>query len=83
MMVDAHYKTDRKYRFWFHFNKPATQREGKPQISVHYRNRCLIVDNVVCNVPTHGKINEKRQPKFVMRGKTNDLEIKDNVVYIN
>lgn len=68
--------------FFFHFNKPATQRTGKPQVSVHYDKVCHIVDNVVCSVPTEGKIN-KRQPRFVMRGKCNKFIIKKGIGYIS
>lgn len=54
--------------FYFHYNKPASKKAGKPQISIHYKKTCYIVDNVDCRVPTIGKIN-KRQPFFVMKGK--------------
>lgn len=67
--------------FYFHFNKPATQRAGKPQISVHYADTCYIVDNVICNVPAKGRLS-KRQPRFVMAGKLKDLTIKDNIAII-
>lgn len=57
----------RAYSFFFHYNKPQSKLKGKPQISVHYRGKCFIVDNVLCHVPTTGKIS-KRQPCFVMQG---------------
>lgn len=71
-----------KYRFYFHYNKIQTLKEGKPQVSVHVKQKCHIVDNVICNVPTFGKIN-KTQPKFVVQGKAEKFEIRDNVMYIS
>jgi hypothetical protein len=67
--------------FFFHYNKPASQRLGKPKISVHYDKTCHIVDNVVCDVPTFGKIN-KRQPIFVMKGKCKNFVIKKGIAII-
>lgn len=69
------------YRFFFHFNKPATLKAGKAQISVHYKDACHIVDNVSVAVPTRGRIN-KRQPKFVMIGDAHNLEIKNGVAHL-
>lgn len=60
--------------FWFHFNKPASKKAGKPIISLHYDNTCHMVDNVICEGPTSGKIN-KRQPHFVVRGYTSSILI--------
>jgi hypothetical protein len=54
-----------KYSFFFHYNKPASREQKKPVISVHYKDQCFLVENIVCNVPTKGKLN-KRQPYFVM-----------------
>lgn len=67
--------------FFFHYNKPTSQRVGKAQISVHYKNTCHIVDNVICNVPTYGHIS-KRQPRFVMKGKAQKLVIENNIAKI-
>lgn len=70
------------YVFFYHYNKPASQQRGKPVISVHYRNKCLLVDNLVCNVKTWGHIN-KKQPRFVIKGKASKVEIVDNVAHIS
>jgi hypothetical protein len=58
----------KQYSFFFHYNKPQSTKVGKPQISIHYRKTCYIVDNIVCNVPTWGYI-KKDQPRFVIKGK--------------
>mgnify|MGYP006896938280 CR=1 FL=1 len=66
-------------KFFFHYNKPKSQQEGKPQISLHYRNQCHIVDNIVVNTPTNGKIRNE-QPHFVVEGEAYIIEIDDNNV---
>lgn len=71
------------YSFFYHFNKPASRQRGIPIISLHYRDKCLLVENLVCNVPTRGRINKNRQPNFVVTGKANNLVIKDNIAYID
>jgi hypothetical protein len=67
--------------FFFHYNKPASQTEKRPQISIHYCDTCYIVDNLVCECGTYGHVN-KRQPYFVMKGKAARLEIKDGTAII-
>ena len=68
--------------FFFHFNKPESKKKQKPQISVHYKKTCYIVDNVVCNVKTTGRVR-KKQPLFVMAGKCKDFKIVDKVAVIS
>lgn len=60
--------------FFFHFNKPETLRRGRPTISVHFKGACHLVDNIVCRVPTTGRVRNT-SPKFVMTGKAQDVEI--------
>lgn len=67
--------------FFFHYNKPATQRAGTPKMSVHWRGACHIVDNVVCNVPSQSK-QRKRQPRVVMAGKAESMTVRDGIAYI-
>ena len=68
--------------FFFHYNKPASKKAGKPVISLHYQKQCHLVHNVVVNVPTQGKIR-KTQPFFVMIGKANQIEIIDSIAYLS
>ncbi len=70
-----------KKSFFFHYNKPASQRAKKPQISVHYDKTCYIVDNIECHVPTEGRIR-KRQPYFVMVGKCTSFILLKNKVFV-
>lgn len=40
-----------------------------------------MVENVVCKVPTQGKINNK-QPYFVIAGKAKEITIENNIALI-
>lgn len=64
----------RKYRFFFHYNKPESIRLGKRVWSVHYRNKCYIVNSIDCHVNCNSKVN-KTQPYVVMQGFANSLLI--------
>lgn len=68
--------------FFFHYNKPASKKANKPVISLHFQKQCYLVDNIIVNVPTKGKIR-KTQPFFVITGKAKQIEIKDNVAYLS
>lgn len=70
-----------KRSFWFHYNKPASRAANKPQITVHYQGQCLVVDNIVCNVPTAGRLR-KTQPFWVIAGKTKDIQIENGIATI-
>lgn len=63
------------YRFYYHYNKPAKK------MSVHFRQVCYIVDDIICNVPCETKWNET-QPYVVMRGHAEQVIIKKNTAYI-
>ena len=69
-------------RFFYHFNKPESKRLGKPQISIHYKKSCSIVDNIVINTSTFGRLN-KTQPYFTVVGDAKSIEIVDRIAYIN
>lgn len=65
----------KKYRFFYHYFK------GKKKMSIHFKNKCNIVDNIICEVPCETKWN-KRQPYLVMRGFCSDVIIKNNIAII-
>jgi len=67
--------------FWYHYNKPASSVAGKPQVTIHYNKKCILVDNLVCGVPTYGHI-KKDQPKFVIKGKCKFIKVVDGVAHI-
>jgi hypothetical protein len=64
-----------KWRFFYHYFK------AKNQMSVHFRNSCIVVDNVDCRVPCETKWN-KRQPQLVMQGWAKNVQIIDNKAII-
>lgn len=66
------------YSFFFHYNKPATMKRGKPTITVHYKGQCHLVDNVDVLVPCHGRVRNT-QPRFVMAGKAMALSVSQGV----
>jgi len=57
----------KKYRFWFHYNKPESRKAGKPVMTLHYRDRCLTTNSIECEVETETH-RRKRQPHMVIRG---------------
>jgi hypothetical protein len=68
-------------RFFFHYNKPASQKAGAPRITVHLQKQCHLVENLDVHVPTHGRVR-KTQPFFVMAGECNEWEIDGNVMVL-
>ncbi len=68
--------------FWFHYNKPASQQAKKPQITIHYNQQCIIVDNLICEVPIVGRLR-KSQPRWVVAGKTKGITIKNGIATIS
>lgn len=56
-----------KYRFYYHYNKPASLKDKEPRLSVHFKDKCHIVKKVICGVDCESKINN-RQPRVVMQG---------------
>jgi hypothetical protein len=64
-----------KYRFFYHFYKQ------KGKMSVHFRNQCTVVDNIICAVPCETKW-KPTQPRLVMQGFATSVEIRNNNAYI-
>lgn len=57
----------KKYRFFYHYNKPLSKQLGRVMWSVHFRGTCHMVEAISCLVPAESKVN-KRQPYAVMQG---------------
>jgi hypothetical protein len=68
-------------RFWFHYHKPASASRGCPTLSLHFRNKCHLIDNIQVCVPVAGRIR-KQQPRFVLAGKANRILIENGVARI-
>ena len=71
----------KNYSFFFHYNKPASKKAGKPIISIHFKKQCILVSNLICDVKTQGKIR-KIQPFFVISGKASNIFVENNIAYI-
>lgn len=50
-------------------------------MSVHFRDKCLVTNEVVCEVPCETKWSN-RQPKLVMQGFASDIVIDEDKITI-
>ena len=50
-------------------------------MSVHYKGKCYVTDNVICKAPSETKWN-KRQPNLVVRGFSSNIIINENNIII-
>jgi len=66
----------KKYRFFYHYYKQ------KNKMSIHFKNTCVVVDNIVCNVPCQTKWN-KQQPLLVMQGFAQSVTIENKTAFIS
>ncbi len=72
-----------KRAFYYHYNKPLTAKTGSPVISVHFEGTCHFVKNVhLRNVNTDGRIR-KSQPRWVIAGKAQKIEIINEEAWIS
>jgi hypothetical protein len=69
------------YRFWYHYNKPASLKRGRSVLTVHWKNKCILVDNIKCEVPTESH-ERKSQPRCIIRGYATDVVVIDDIAYI-
>jgi len=72
-------KFDRKRRFFYHYNKPATQKTGKPSLTLHINNACHVIDGTLFQVhcPCESKVYPNKQPRLVMRGWCSEVTFTD------
>ena len=63
--------TNPQYRFFYHYYKQYKE------MSVHFRDKCYRVTDIICKVPCETKWN-KRQPNLVMRGWAKDVIITED-----
>jgi hypothetical protein len=80
---------NRPVAFYFHYNKPLSQKLKRPVASIHYSTTCIFVEDVMI----HGMVGfistrrRSRQPRWVVQGKMVSLEIEatrqgDATVYV-
>lgn len=65
----------KKWRFFFHY------RRSTGGMTVHFRGKCYPCKQVHCFRPTETKYN-KIQPFLVMQGYAEEVEVKDDAVFI-
>jgi hypothetical protein len=68
-------------RFFYHYNKPASQKWGRPMLTVHWQGKCHLVGGVFCYVPTETHIRST-QPRCVVRGKAKSVTFEGSVAVI-
>ena len=61
-------------RFFFHYNKPESVRQGRNVLTVHWKGTCHLVNSISCDVPTETH-HQKRQPRCVIRGWATSISI--------
>lgn len=64
-------------RFFFHYNKPESRKQGRNVLTVHWQNACIPVNHIKVDVPIESH-TQKQQPHCVMRGFANSVKILDD-----
>ncbi len=67
--------------FFYHYNKPASLKYNLPKLSLHFQNKCHILNKIICHVPTYSH-NQKRQPRVIIKGNAREIKIVDNIATI-
>ena len=66
-------KRSGQHRFFFHYNKPESKRQGVNVLTLHWKGKCHLVNDIVCYAPTETH-KQKRQPHCVVRGWAAEVE---------
>lgn len=80
----------RPVAFFFHYNKPLSQKLKRPVASIHYGSTCLFVEDVILYAIAGKFVSTRRrtrQPRWVVQGKMVSLEVErvqqgDAMVYV-
>lgn len=62
-------------RFFYHYNKPESKRQGCNVLTLHWKGKCHLVNDIVCYAPTETH-KQKRQPHCVVRGWAAEVEFR-------
>jgi hypothetical protein len=68
----------KRYRFFYHLNKPETKKLGKVVWSIHYRNQCILANHLDIRVPTESREQTTRQPYAKMVGNAAAVTVDSN-----
>ena len=63
--------------FFFHYNKPASQKSGSPKMTIHFAGVCHLVDYIICHAMCYTH-HSKRQPHCVMKGKCTEVVMRND-----
>ena len=70
MSANTLFKSDKtQRRFFYHYNKQ------KKKMTMHWKNTCICVDEIVCYVPAETK-TAQTQPHYVLQGWANSVDYK-------
>lgn len=64
----------KKRRFWFHYNKPESKKQGRTVLTVHWKGSCIQVNSIKCHALTETH-ERKRQPHCVVRGWAHEVKV--------
>jgi hypothetical protein len=64
----------KKKRFWYHYNKPESKRQGRNVLTLHWRDKCHLIHSLECHAPTESH-DRKAQPRCVIRGWSRGITI--------
>lgn len=68
-------REEKKYRFFYHYYKQHKK------MSVHFRNKCIVVQNIDCRVPAETKW-QSTQPNLIMRGWCLNVRVENDIAVI-
>ena len=70
----------KKRRFWFHYNKPESKKQGRTVLTVHWKGSCVQVNSIKCRVQTETH-EKKSQPHCVVRGWAHNVQVFQKITY--
>lgn len=60
-------------RFFFHYNKAESKRQGRNVLTVHWEKTCHLVNHIVVEAKVESYA-QKRQPHCILRGFARKVE---------
>lgn len=61
-------------RFWFHYNRPQSRKEGRNVLTLHFKGACHLVHDMDIRVPTRVR-HRSKQPHCVLTGEAEEISI--------
>ena len=67
----------RKRRFFFHYHKAESRKQGRAILTLHHNKTCHLIDGSHFRVecPVESKVNMNKQPNLVMQGWCEEIKI--------